>query len=115
MDRFIAAGYVDTFRHIHGDEAGRYTWWSYRRRARLTNAGWRLDYFFISAELLPALRDAWIDAHVLGSDHCPVGITLELDDNAGASLQSGTEAETGAETANRNTRARARKNPAGAG
>lgn len=82
MDRFIAAGYVDTFRHAHGEEAGRYTWWSYRRRARQTNAGWRIDYFFVSAELLPALRDAWIDAHVLGSDHCPVGISLELDDNA---------------------------------
>ncbi len=80
LDRFIAAGYVDTFRHIHGDEPQQYTWWSYRQRARLTNAGWRIDYFFISGELLPALRDAWIEAEVLGSDHCPVGMTLHLDD-----------------------------------
>lgn len=80
LDRFIAAGYVDTFRHIHGDEPRQYTWWSYRQRARLTNAGWRIDYFFISGELLPALCDAWIEADVLGSDHCPVGMALRLDD-----------------------------------
>lgn len=80
MDRFVAAGYVDTFRHLHGDVPHSYSWWSYRLRARKTNAGWRIDYFFISAELLPALRDAWIEADVFGSDHCPVGMALEIND-----------------------------------
>jgi exodeoxyribonuclease-3 len=77
MDRFVAAGYVDTFRHVHGDAPGQYTWWSYKTRARETNVGWRLDYFFVSAELVPAVRDAWIEASVGGSDHCPVGLALE--------------------------------------
>lgn len=78
LDRFVAAGYVDTFRHVHGDAPGRYSWWSYRSRARAKNIGWRIDYFFVSEELLPAVRDAWIEDGVLGSDHCPVGLSLEL-------------------------------------
>ena len=78
MDAFVAAGYVDTFRHVHGDVAGAYTWWSYRMGARRTNVGWRIDYFFTSRELLPAIRNAWIETDVQGSDHCPVGLELEL-------------------------------------
>ncbi|MCH5277204.1 MAG: exodeoxyribonuclease III [Desulfovibrionaceae bacterium] len=77
LDRFAAAGYVDSFRHIHGDEAGAYSWWSYRMRAREKNVGWRLDYFFVSDELKHAIRDAWIESDVHGSDHCPVGLALE--------------------------------------
>lgn len=80
IDRFIAAGYVDTFRQIHGDKPNCYTWWSYRLRGRKKNIGWRLDYFFISTELVPCLRDAWIESDVFGSDHCPVGISLEIPD-----------------------------------
>ncbi len=78
MDRFVAAGYVDTFRHVHGDVPGMYTWWSYKQRARAKNVGWRIDYFFVSQELIPAVRDAWIETDVTGSDHCPVGLALEL-------------------------------------
>lgn len=78
MDKLIAAGYIDTFREIHGDEPFQYTWWSYKTRARERNVGWRIDYFFISEELRPALRDAFIQAHVMGSDHCPVGIRLDI-------------------------------------
>ena len=78
MDAFVAAGYVDTFRHVHGDVTGAYTWWSYRMGARRTNVGWRIDYFFTSQELLPAIRNAWIEKDVYGSDHCPVGLELEL-------------------------------------
>ena len=78
MDAFTAAGYVDTFRHVHGDVVGAYTWWSYRMGARRTNVGWRIDYFFTSRELLPAIRNAWIEKDVYGSDHCPVGLELEL-------------------------------------
>ena len=78
VDRFIAAGYVDTFRHIHGDEPHQYSWWSYKQRARVNNVGWRIDYFFVSEELAPAIRDAWIENNVYGSDHCPVGLELAI-------------------------------------
>ena len=80
VDRFIAAGYVDTFRHIHGDEGEphQYSWWSYKQRARVNNVGWRIDYFFVSEELAPTIRDAWIENNVYGSDHCPVGLELVI-------------------------------------
>lgn len=78
MDRFTAAGYVDTFRYRHGDVTGMYSWWSYRQRARAKNNGWRIDYFFVSRELAPAVRDAWIETGVTGSDHCPVGLALAV-------------------------------------
>ena len=76
LDRFTAAGYLDTFR-LFTTEGGHYSWWDYRFKARDRNVGWRIDYFFVSEELRPKVRRAWIDATVLGSDHCPVG--LELD------------------------------------
>jgi len=78
LDRFTDMGYVDTFRHIHGDREGQYSWWSYKTRARARNIGWRIDYFFVSQELLPAVTDAWIESDVHGSDHCPVGLALEI-------------------------------------
>ena len=78
MDAFTAAGYVDTFRHVHGGEAAAYSWWSYRMRAREKNIGWRIDYFFVSEELKYNIRDAWIENDVYGSDHCPVGLALEF-------------------------------------
>ncbi len=77
MDRFVEAGYVDTFRHVHGLETGAYTWWSYKTRARDRNIGWRLDYFFVSRGLKKHIRDAWIESDIYGSDHCPVGLALE--------------------------------------
>ncbi|MBO4301536.1 MAG: exodeoxyribonuclease III [Desulfovibrio sp.] len=78
LDRFTQAGYVDTFRLVHGDEEGRYSWWSYKSRARAKNIGWRIDYFFVSRELADNVRDAWIEDNVFGSDHCPVGLCLEV-------------------------------------
>lgn len=78
MDRFVEAGYVDTFRHLHPDAAKQYTWWSVATRARERNVGWRIDYFFVAAEVLPRVRDAFILPEVMGSDHCPVGIVLEV-------------------------------------
>lgn len=77
IDSFIAAGYVDTFR-MFSDQPDQYTWWTYRFGARSRNAGWRIDYFFVSEELKPAVRRAWIEPDVQGSDHCPVGLELEL-------------------------------------
>lgn len=78
LDRFVAAGYVDTFRLKHPGEEGHYTWWSYKTRARATNVGWRIDYFFVSEELVPHVRDAYIEKDVYGSDHCPIGLVLEF-------------------------------------
>ncbi|MHC5077850.1 MAG: exodeoxyribonuclease III [Planctomycetota bacterium] len=76
LDKFLGRGYVDTFRHLHPKKTGAYTWWDYRTRARPKNIGWRLDYFFVTADLLPRLRSAFILHEVTGSDHCPVGIEL---------------------------------------
>ncbi len=78
MDHFMAQGYVDTFRHCHGDVPDAYSWWTYRFGARARNVGWRIDYFFVSEELRGAVREAWIEAEVTGSDHCPVGLSLEI-------------------------------------
>lgn len=77
LDSFVAQGFVDTFRLIHGESKDNYTWWSYKTRARSKNVGWRIDYFFVSEELVPHVRDAWIESDVLGSDHCPIGLALD--------------------------------------
>ncbi len=76
MDRIVGYGYVDTFRHFNPDP-DHYTWWTYRFGARTRNVGWRIDYFFVNQEFLPRVQSAFIQPHVLGSDHCPVGITLQ--------------------------------------
>jgi exodeoxyribonuclease-3 len=78
IDKLLAHGYIDTFRHIHGDVVDAYSWWSYRAGARERNVGWRIDYFFISDELKDKLKDAFILASIEGSDHCPVGIEIDL-------------------------------------
>ena len=78
LDKFVAAGYIDTFRHLHEGQEGHYTWWSYKTRAREKNVGWRIDYFFVSEELKSNIKDAYIENDVYGSDHCPVGLVLEF-------------------------------------
>ncbi|MBT0878826.1 MULTISPECIES: exodeoxyribonuclease III [unclassified Campylobacter] len=78
IDRLLDAGFVDTFRYINGDIPEKYSWWSYRAAARNRNVGWRIDYFFISNNLTPYLKDAFILSDVMGSDHCPVGIDIEI-------------------------------------
>lgn len=78
IDALLNAGYIDTFRHVHGDIKEAYSWWSYRAGARERNVGWRIDYFFISDELKGALKDAFILNTIQGSDHCPVGIDIAL-------------------------------------
>jgi exodeoxyribonuclease-3 len=77
MDKVIAHGYVDTFRHFN-KEPGHYSWWTYRFKAWAKDVGWRLDYFFVSKNLLDSLTSAFILKDVQGSDHCPVGITLKI-------------------------------------
>ncbi len=74
----LQTGFVDSFRHLHPDEPDHYSWWSYRMNARARNVGWRIDYVCLSESLVPALRDAFIWPDVMGSDHCPVGIDLEV-------------------------------------
>ena len=76
LDEVEQAGFVDSFRYF-STEAGQYTWWDQKSRARDRNVGWRIDYFFVSADLLPRLKRAFILSDVLGSDHCPVGIELK--------------------------------------
>ncbi len=77
LDRWLAAGWVDSFR-VYDPSPGRYTWWSNRRGARERNVGWRIDYVMVSPGAMPYLRGAAIHADVPGSDHCP--ISVELDD-----------------------------------
>ena len=74
----LDAGFADTFRRLHPDVTGAYSWWSYMFHARENNAGWRIDYFLVSEELLGEVTDAAIYPEVFGSDHCPVGIEMEL-------------------------------------
>ena len=74
----LAAGFTDTFRHLHPEVTGAYSWWSYRFNARKNNAGWRIDYFLVSSELAPRIESACIYDEVYGSDHCPVGLELSL-------------------------------------
>lgn len=76
FQNLIDAGFIDTFREFKKD-GGHYTWWSYMFNARAKNLGWRIDYFLISPELRPRLKDAFIMADVMGSDHCPVGIEMD--------------------------------------
>ena len=76
MTELLAGGFVDTFRALYPDVTGAYTWWSYQRRARDTNAGWRIDYFIVSERLRGAVHDSRIRADVMGSDHCPVELDL---------------------------------------
>ncbi len=77
ISKFISNGYVDTFRHFFPDEI-KYSWWDYKTRARGRNVGWRLDYFFISDDLIGKVRDSFILNDIMGSDHCPVGIHVDL-------------------------------------
>ncbi len=76
MDRFVGAGFVDTFR-VFDTSPEKYTWWDMKTKARERNVGWRIDYFYVSRTLLPRLRASFILDKVLGSDHCPVGIELD--------------------------------------
>lgn len=75
FDRFIKAGFIDTFREFE-KEGGHYTWWSQFNRCRERNIGWRIDYFLISPALRPSLKKSYILSDVMGSDHCPVVIEM---------------------------------------
>lgn len=75
---FLGSGFIDTYRHLYPDKEGAYSWWSYRFKARENNAGWRIDYFCVSKRLQERLLGADIHSEVLGSDHCPVELKIQL-------------------------------------
>ena len=74
----LGAGFADTYRTLYPDTAGVYSWWSYRANARRNNAGWRIDYFVVSERFMDKVKDSKILTHVMGSDHCPVELDIEL-------------------------------------
>jgi exodeoxyribonuclease-3 len=76
IDEYVSHGYFDTLRLYH-DEPGLYTWWDVKTRARERNVGWRIDYIYVCGDLKPKVKDAFIAADVLGSDHCPIGIEID--------------------------------------
>lgn len=77
MDKAIAKGYVDTFRALNGDLV-KYSWWDMKSGARQRNIGWRIDYVFVSTEMAPCIKKAFIMTDVTGSDHCPVGVEFQI-------------------------------------
>ena len=78
MTELLDAGFIDTFRHFYPDLEGAYSWWSYMFKAREKNAGWRIDYFLASEGLKEQLVDANIYSEIFGSDHCPIGLMLNI-------------------------------------
>ncbi|AUZ41254.1 exodeoxyribonuclease III [Bacillus sp. MBGLi79] len=74
----LEAGFVDSFRHVYPDLEGAYSWWSYRAGARDRNIGWRIDYFVVSESLKEQIEDAGISKDVMGSDHCPVELIINI-------------------------------------
>lgn len=77
IDKFLSHGYLDTFR-MFNQEPGQYTWWDMKSRARERNIGWRIDYFYVSENLKDNVKAAYILPEIMGSDHCPIGIDLEI-------------------------------------
>ncbi len=78
FQNLLNSGFIDTFRYKYPDKEGAYSWWSYRFKAREKNAGWRIDYYVISNDLKENLIDATIHTDILGSDHCPVSIDINI-------------------------------------
>jgi exodeoxyribonuclease-3 len=78
MTQLLSSGFVDSFRLLYPEKTGAYSWWSYRFNARKNNAGWRIDYFIVSQRLAGQVKDAVIHPDILGSDHCPVELDLDI-------------------------------------
>ena len=78
MTKLLDSGFVDSFRYLYPDATGCYSWWSYMFHAREKNAGWRIDYFLVSERVKDRIRAARIDSEVMGSDHCPVVLEIDL-------------------------------------
>lgn len=78
FSRLLASGFTDTFRYLYPDRTGAYSWWSYRYYARENNAGWRIDYFIVSDRLNDRITAADIHSEIMGSDHCPVSLEIDI-------------------------------------
>lgn len=78
MTQLLSSGFTDSFRYLHPDTTGVYTWWSYMFNARVNNAGWRIDYFIVSDRIRDRIKSAEIYTDVFGSDHCPIGLQIDL-------------------------------------
>lgn len=78
MTKLLGTGFIDSFRYFYPDKEGAYTWWSYFRKARSRNAGWRIDYFIVSERLKDKMNDSEIHSSIMGSDHCPVLLDIDL-------------------------------------
>ena len=78
MTELLGAGFTDTFRYLYPEQEGAYSWWSYRGNARKNNTGWRIDYFVVDEGLKDKIKEAAIHPDVLGSDHCPVSLELDI-------------------------------------
>ena len=76
MSELLDAGFIDTFRYLYPDKENAYSWWSYMRKAREKNVGWRIDYFIVSKDIEKQIKEATIYADIMGSDHCPVGLEI---------------------------------------
>ena len=83
FSQLLDCGFTDSFRYLYPDKTGAYSWWSYMFNARANNAGWRIDYFVVSDRLKDAIYDATIHPDIMGSDHCPVGLDLNITCNGG--------------------------------
>ena len=77
MSLLLESGFTDSYRYLNPDKIG-YSWWSYRFQARQKNIGWRIDYFIVSNQIKDKMKDAYILPEVIGSDHCPVGLEIEI-------------------------------------
>lgn len=78
MTELLDAGFIDTFRYLYPDKTDCYSWWSYMRKAREKNVGWRIDYFIVSNEIKDKISEAMIFSEILGSDYCPIGLEIEI-------------------------------------
>ena len=78
MTELLNAGFIDTFRYLYPEKTDSYTWWSYMRKAREKNVGWRIDYFIVSDDLKNKIKEANIYQDIMGSDHCPIGLEIDL-------------------------------------
>ena len=76
MTELLNSGFIDTYRKLYPYKKEAYTWWSYIRNARATNAGWRIDYFLVSNRIKKKIKGANIYSQIMGSDHCPVGLEI---------------------------------------
>ena len=78
MTKLLNAGFTDSFRYLYPDKEDAYSWWSYMGKAREKNVGWRIDYFIVSKNIKERIKEAKIDSEIMGSDHCPVELEIEI-------------------------------------